>query len=159
MPDHNLVAVVRITIHNIHSCSEERFVITVDNDYNLYFDGVEQTDVPDHDDWHNTDSLDLSRYTRVIALRGNNTLGVAGILASTPDGFILTNSTWKCSNTWYAQWNDVVFNDSSWQPAVEIGLNGSPPWFQISSVHANASWIWNNQGFTDLIIYCRLNLR
>ena len=88
-------------------------MITVDDDYNLYFDGVEQTDVPNHDDWHNTDSLDLSRYTTMIAVKANNTLSAAGILASTPDGFLLTNSSWKCSNTLYAQWNDVVFDDSA----------------------------------------------
>ena len=141
------------------SIAAKRFVITCDNDYKLYFDGVEQTNVPNHANWGSTDTVDLPASTRVIAVEGiNSAPGYAGILASTTDGVILTNSAWRCSNILSVSWADVDFDDSSWTPAVDIGQNGVSPWGPVSSIKSNAMWIWNNQQVTDLTIYCRLDL-
>ena len=140
-------------------------MITVDNEYSLYFDGKEQTNLQNNNKWEKTDSLNLPGNTRVIAVMASNWLddgnvGPAGILASTKDGFILTNSTWKCSNTSNDSWTNVGFDDSSWQQAVEIGPKGYKTWVhgQISAIDENAKWIWYGTEHVKETIYCRRNL-
>ena len=141
------------------SIAAKRFVITCDNDYKLYFDGVEQTNVPNHANWgRHGHGRSSSKHTSDRCGRINTAPGFAGILASTTDGVILTNSTWRCSNISSVSWADVDFDDSSWTPAVDIGQNGVGPWGPVSSINGNAMWIWNNRQFTDLTIHCRLDL-
>ena len=124
--------------------------------YKLYFDGVEQTNRMIRDS-QKTDVYFLPAVTKVVAVEGRIAGSKPGIIAS--DGVLLTNSSWRCSNTTANNsWIGVKFNDSSWMSATEIGRNGIAPWNLLYNIKANASWIWNSNAsvVTNATAYCRL---
>jgi len=97
--------------------------------------------------------------TSVIAVKATDLHVVGGILASTVDGSILTNSSWKCTNVYYDGWQLVNFDDSSWPSAYAIALHQTLPWTLVPGIKTNAYWIWTPkyQG-GDLVVYCRKDL-
>ena len=142
------------------------FNITVDNDYKLYFDGVEQYNLSNHADWGTLDSVTLPRNTSVIAIEGINFGGVpapscgnpAGIIASSTGGFLRTDSRWKCSATLFDSWSSVGFDDSKWSAASVIGPHGIGPWHDIPGMSPGAFWIWDGNPILGPSTYCRRNL-
>ena len=130
--------------------------ITVDNQMRLYVDGTEKTGLVNANDWMKADTVDLPLNARVIAVQGTDLHVVGGILASTDDGSILTDSSWKCTNVLYKGWQLVDFDDSSWPSAYAISLHQTTPWTLVPGIKTNAYWIWTPkyQG-GDLVVYCR----
>ena len=133
--------------------------ITVDDAFVLYIDGVEQPNLPNHGNWGATDTIEIPDDTEVIAIRAYNTIGIAGILASTSDEYVLTNSTWKCTNNGHDDWMSVFYNDESWQNAISHASNGQGPWGPRPGISPKSKWIWTpSHTQKGLTIYCRLRL-
>jgi hypothetical protein len=82
---------------------------------------------------------------------------VAGFLASTSDGLLLTDSSWKCtSQPQTAGWADPNFNDNSWPAAVMVSPNRSPDVHGIiAEINSNAYWIWAADSGSSGTVYCR----
>ena len=153
------------TCHEYSFSEDLVFIVTADNDYKLYFDGVEQTNLTNHATWEITDSVILPRNTSLIVIQGINGEGIpagcgnaAGIIASSTDGSILTDSRWKCSATLFDSWTSVGFDDSNWSSAGPIGPNGIAPWNARPNINASAFWIWNAKPYIGAKTYCRLNI-
>lgn len=89
---------------------------------------------------------------------------VAGLLASTSDGRLLTNSLWKCTTQPTAtNWMSPTYNDSMWPAAVVAAPHSSSDIHRvIAGISTNASWIWTvNNGYgrgIDTSVYCRFTL-
>ena len=130
----------------------------------LYLNGVNVT-VPNFDNWPVVKSVPIPSSTQVIAVKGTDYGVVAGILASSSDGRILTSSNWKCTyNTPPSTWTAVGYDDSLWPAAVESYQNvNAPDWGTLSGISPSAWWIWtgprdsNGAGFHS-IAYCRYTL-
>ena len=159
----HLLSVATSTTVSQFSCLRRNLSVTVDDQLRLYIDGFEITGLPNVNIWNQPDVVDLPCTTRLIAIRGGNLGGAAGILASTDDDYVLTNSSWKCSNISHPGWEEIDFDDSAWLSAIEYGRNGEGVWGVIPGISSNAEWIWLRQ-FTsaqepmDNDVYCRKNL-
>ena len=78
-------------------------------------------------------------------------------VTNTPRGFLLTSSvvvsdeTWRCSDSEEGQWSDVTFDDSHWPQAHVTDATS------IDGASARAKWIWSEN--TDAqTVYCRKRL-
>ena len=145
------------------SCLERNLSITVDDILKLYYDGVEITDLPNSELTHEVDVVELPCTTRLIAVHGRQgpAKQFAGIIASTDDEFVLTNTSWKCLNVSQPGWEEIDFDDSDWLLAIEYDNKKQ------SEISSNASWIWLRQWNSltnstyeemDLEVYCRKRL-
>ena len=135
--------------------------ITADNNLTLYIDGVLQQSLPQSSNWPVADLVQLPVGTRSIAVYAVDWGVIAGILASSDDDSILTNSNWKCTNVFHNNWMSAGFVDSSWPSATQICANGEGIWGLINGISRKAYWIWtpnyiSNNG--DRSVYCRLNI-
>jgi len=138
-----------------------RLSLTVDSYVReLYIDGVRgpQYKLPNAFNWPVPDVIPISRSARTIAVFAEDHLRVtAGVLASTPNGLV-TDSSWKCTNTFQTGWYLPNFDDSAWPAAVTGNNPGGTRGF-ISSIGTNAQWIWTrmwgNQRHWDQYVYCR----
>lgn len=146
-------------------CPTRSLSITVDNYMILYLDGVQQSGLPNANDWTKADTVLLPWNTRVIAVQGTDDRRVrAGILASTGDGYILTNSSWKCTSVYYVGWETVTYDDSAWPAAYVSGIHQTYPcpWQIVPDIRLDAYWIWTNKYESsdggDVVVYCRLKI-
>lgn len=103
-----------------------------------------------------TNHVNIPGYTQVIAIKGYDTGGDKGIIASLDNGMV-TDSSWKCTATAETGWNEAWFDDSFWPAATVVGSNGGEPWgSKTKNISCNAKWIWSaNNGDT---VYCRTNI-
>ena len=136
----------------------------MDNFLTLYIDGVLQTSLMESSNWQIADSVPLPVGARSIAVHGYDLGVIAGILASSDDDSILTNSNWKCTNVFHDNWMDVDYEDLSWPSATQICVNGVGIWGWIDGISRNAYWIWTPNYISsannwDQSVYCRLNIR
>ena len=88
---------------------------------NLWIDGVEK-----HDGnmaiWHRVSTLVIPKNTRVIAAKCVDIGGGYGLTASVTDSngrdVLVTDESWKCSNTAEAGWETLNFEEgANWKPA------------------------------------------
>ena len=93
----------------------------------------------------------------MIAVHCENYGHNCGMLVHIEPFGIVSDATWKCSDTATPGWTDPSFDDSGWSQAVAIAPNngnGRPACNQITS---SAIWIW----YKDLNApkaYCRFNM-
>lgn len=135
--------------------------IDTDDSYRLYLDGSKINGLIYNDkfngsfvDQYPADSVSLPYTTKVIAVEGSNAKSYGGILASTDDGYILTNSSWKCTDNRVIGWQKVGFDDSLWPPANQTITR---PFTQ--GIRSDAFWIWTTKYYYgDSDVFCRLNL-
>jgi putative heme-binding domain-containing protein len=116
-----------------------KLVATCDNQFTLYIDGKE---VASGIGWESPVQKDVSALfvsakpaKHVIAVRGRNTEGAAGLLAritfeskGAKPVVLVTDSTWKAAEKGGRDWQSVAFDDASWKPATAIGKLGTAPW-------------------------------
>ena len=92
----------------------------------VYFDGREQQVFGmESGDWKNGYTIQVPSDLQVIGIKSNATpstwSGNFGIIAWTNDDYILTNSSWKCTNQVPGtSWTDVCYDDTNWQTASEV---------------------------------------
>src|SRR5439155_17005148 len=69
------------------------------------------------------------------------------------DQFLISDSSWKQTQTFTASWTDLTFNDSSWPNAVEETAFGGSPWFNSPPMlpACTAQWIrwWDSRSSGD----------
>ena len=80
-----------------------------------------------------------------------NNVGSGGIIAQFLNSRLITDSSWKCSNTSALYWSTSRFNSDTWPEAYVIGEHGISPWYTVEGIDTAAMWIWtpNWQGGTD----------
>lgn len=134
-------------------------VSACDDIHIVYGDGVQEGH---SESWKDTRVSTLRTMIKTLAIECKNKGGPHGLLASTPDGRILTNTTWKCSTQYQEGWNKYGFDDSQWNDAVIIDNNVSPAthgWKARPDIRNDAKWIAAAKtvpaGATS---YCRLDL-
>lgn len=98
--------------------------ITVDDVLaEIYFDGVLYTgSLPNRAIFNVKDQIDLSVPPSLIAVKAKDLGGLYGILAHDSEGHI-TDASWKCTDTFYADWALATYDDSAWPVAVTKGTN------------------------------------
>ncbi len=93
--------------------------------------------------WQQIEVKDLSSFTfngrNVVAVEGvNGGNDKAGLLVKivieTPKGVkeVVSDATWKQSETAAAGWLDAKFADKEWQPAVVVAKLGGAPWTKVT---------------------------
>jgi hypothetical protein len=92
---------------------------------------------------------------QVFAIAAESSSSTASIIAQIDHcGFtILTNPAWKChgaegggASSLDAAWYRRDFDDTSWQWAVDGGINGVEPWGTQHGISAHSRWIWPRVG-------------
>ncbi|KAF7353670.1 hypothetical protein MVEN_01051900 [Mycena venus] len=136
-------------------------IMTVDNGFTLYVNGVEQGT---GGDFRYAQRFCVALYPclNVFAVTGVNAAtspNPAGLLAAIQitysDGTtstIVSDTTWRASITVPTGYEQLSFDDNSWKPAVAEGAYGVAPWGQIPIPSdppvlslTNANWIWTNE--------------
>ena len=95
--------------------------------------------------------------TEVIGIKCEDEVGLGMVLASFSNGQV-TDSSWKCSNTYFPGWSTPGFDASTWERAYEIAKNiDGAPWNHISGILNNAEYIWtrNWDRHGKDTVYCR----
>ena len=125
----------------------------------VYGDGTQEGN---QDNWKGTLTSTLPTISKTIAVSCFNKGGPAGFIGSTPDGRILTNSTWKCSTVYEDGWNKFGFDDSQWSNAVIVDTNNDPMthgWKNRPDINSKALWISAAENIpANSTSYCRLDL-
>jgi hypothetical protein len=125
----------------------------------VYGDGVREAH---SEHWKTIRTSTPRTMIKTLAIECKNKGGPSGLIASTPDGRILTNSTWKCSTTYEENWNIYGFDDSHWNNAVVIDNNVHPKthgWTVREGIRSDAQWIAAADTIpAGVTSYCRLDL-
>lgn len=132
--------------------------ITVDDHMVLFFDGVQQVNLPNIDTATVPDTIALPNNVSTIMVQGSSNGNYAGILGSDQDGRVTTSSVWKCTTTYDNGWLNSAYDDSSWPKATAIVANdGTKYWSIINGIRTEAKWIWspNYLAGGDNNVYCR----
>lgn len=123
--------------------SEARFILTADDQFTLYINGVKKAESPQTPDaWNQPQVVEINNlaageHCLAISVK-NNTVGPAGLtgkfMAITDTDnvqhFILTDGGWKTSKTEVSGWMNPGFDDSAWKPANVLAYMGqtNTPW-------------------------------
>jgi hypothetical protein len=108
-------------------------------------------------------TVPLQHGANVVAIRGTDAGGVAGLLAdlSWDGSTAVTDTGWKVSPTLIPGWESVGFDDSSWSFATSYGVYGVAPWLTRVvgfSTSSTAQWIWTDNNTDDDSAYLRYNI-
>jgi len=130
----------------------------------VYFNGIQvpNSSMPYAADINRVDTVAMPTTTSVIAIKLANVILTAGFQASTSNGCVATNTTWRCTtDTPPTNWYTVGYNDSNWPHAFDYnGYGGSNFNAQFTGLFSSAStWIWtSNQTIENQVIYCRFQV-
>ena len=113
-----------------------------DNSADVYADGDFLMKIPDY---LSTYTATLPNNTRLLSVKAINSRAIHGFIIKLSNGFV-TDTHWRCSNTYNDNWNKLSFNDDEWQPAKKVTL----PWDHGLDP---AEFIWAKT-YTK-IVYCR----
>jgi len=108
-------------------------------------------------------SVPLQAGTNVVAIKGTNSGGAAGLLAelSWGEGTAVTDTAWKVSASAGFGWETIGFDDSAWSIATSYGFYGASPWLQRVvgfPINSPAQWIWTEDNFSDSNAYVRYTI-
>ena len=95
-----------------------------------------------------TSTATLPDNTRLLAVRATNTGAGYGFIIKLSNGFV-TDTHWRCSNTYNNNWNKLSLNDDEWQPARVLSW---PPYWTPHGLDP-AEFIWAER-YTP-VVYCR----
>jgi hypothetical protein len=140
-----------------------KLLITADNQYRLYFNGIY---IGSDTRWEDAETyiLILRPGKNVIAIEAINTGMAAGLLVygEYSGGRIYSNSSWKYSLTEQSGWQSLEFDDLAWSNAIENASYGSGVW---ANYHwgivdnfpniTKAKWIWSKDNMKDTKVYFR----
>ena len=131
---------------------------TCDDRMSVYVDGEYQY-AANLDTYNVQSTIVIPKTFRVIAIKCVDMGGGDGLLASAEnhlgDLVLLSDTTWKCSDTLEQGWEQDNFNASSenWKPAIDIGPKS---WSVSGQISSYASWIWTEKRVNT--IYCRAEM-
>ncbi len=115
--------------------------IAADNTATVFVNGREVGH--SHDSWKTRDVFDVSRQlvagANVVAVAIANEGTAAGLATSLNVSFdsgqplnVLTDDTWKASQSAPSGWQNAAYDDTAWVGAKEVAKVGEGPWGQIS---------------------------
>ena len=133
--------------------SEITAAINCDDNMTVYGDGIEIG--KGNGLWLTSQRYNFSRTTKVVAIKGVNFGGLAGIIGSFSNRLLTDGASWRCTNKLVTGWNTAGFDDSSWPAAV---VESHPAIVHGPKVAAGAKWIWTDSVANDMIIYCRAEM-
>jgi Domain of unknown function (DUF1929) len=140
-----------------------QIIITCDDGYDMYFNGSYRGS---GSDWRQvqTYNLTLQPGKNVVAIRGVDVGGVAGLLAEllVAGQRFGSNTTWKVSLTAPPNWTDVNFDDSGWADATDYGPHGIGPWGENVGGFPDpgstpARWIWSSNNDAHDVVFFRVS--
>ena len=103
--------------------------------------------------WEETERFILAGDTKVVTIKGDNTGGPGGILASFSNG-VVTNGTWQCADMRSCTATDCE-NSVTWQDATTYGVNTNHPiWNTRPYIDSTAQWIWVDNQFAGRV-WCK----
>lgn len=126
-----------VTIPGDRKIRRARFLITVDDEYDLYVNGQR---VVGGNEWKSSQEADVASRlvagANCLAVRATNTSpGPAGVVGKLVVDFeqgeplvARIDTTWKSAAQEAPGWTSAKFDDSKWQPAVAITKMGEVPW-------------------------------
>ena len=97
-----------------------------------------------------------------LAVDVENMNGCGSFMGQTSTG-VVTDTTWKCTTTYYVGWNEVLFDDSDW-PNATAHVNNVPGYCSLAYLSINPCYSSDNQwiGVADRNFvshfYCRKRL-
>lgn len=100
----------------------------------------------------------IDKNAQVIAIEGQTDDDTkAGIIVSTNDDFIVTDTSWKCTNVKDDGWVDIDFDDSAWPSAVEVANKDLAGSHRDKKFSNRAMFIWTakRSDAYDKTVYCR----
>jgi hypothetical protein len=134
-------------------------IVTADNGYDFYFNGIYRGSGAD---WTHAQSYNLPIQTgkNVVAIKGIDAGWIGALLAELQlSGQRIGSAVnWKVSVNAPANWADVNFDDSGWANATEYGSYGVGPWgtgVSGMAVDTPARWIWSSNNDADDVVYVR----
>ena len=97
----------------------------------------------------------------MLAVDVNNVILCGSFIAQTSTG-VVTDTTWKCTTTYYAGWNEISFDDSNW-PNATAHVNNVPGYCSLvlpinSCCSSNNQWIGVADRYYLGHFYCRKRL-
>lgn len=113
--------------------------------------------LPNGDVYSSPDTVDLPDTTSLIAVEVSGAPEYPDFIASTADGYILTNTSWKCTDAYSSDWPLRGFDDSLWPAAgCSLAYSSDP----VAGIRQDACWIWSEiYQQKDKHNYCRLNIK
>jgi hypothetical protein len=110
--------------------------LTADNLYKVYLNGTSiGASHANPDMWSSPKRFDLSKHLKpgrnLLALEASNTAaGPAGLILKVngKKSDVVSDRSWKASNTLQKGWQLPGFNDEQWRQALVLGDYGMPPW-------------------------------
>lgn len=153
--------------HSSPSCSDKgttssiQFNVTCDDYLTVYVDGKLLGEGNTGIKSRGFRQYEIQQGSQVVALKckGKPPPWEKAILGSLGNGLVTDNS-WKCTNSVSLGWNMRNYQDDSWPMAASHGPNSAQtfPWGDFDSIDSNALWIWTNDNVNDFEVYCRLNI-
>lgn len=138
-----------------------QFNVTCDNYLSVYVDGNLLGEGETHITSARFHQYKVHPGSHVIALRckGKSPPFVKAIIGSLSNG-VVTDNTWKCTNSFSQGWNMRNYPDESWPMAASYGTNSPStlPWGYFEGIEPKAAWIWTNDNTGDVEVYCRRNI-
>ena len=105
--------------------------------------------------WTETERFSLPGDTKVVTIKGDNSVAGGGILASFSNG-VVTDGTWQCADMSSCTTTDCE-NSVTWQGAKTYGINGEnpPPWNRrLNDIDSTAQWIWVGYSNAEMV-WCK----
>lgn len=101
-------------------------------------------------------SGDIADTTSVLAVKCIYSVAVVRRLLVSVPGILISDSTWKCSNTYTIGWANTTFDDNQWSQAHVLGTNWGPvgQLNQDSVLPNYTRWLWTDNQ-QDGTVYCR----
>jgi hypothetical protein len=125
--------------------------LTADDNARIYVNG-EQIGETTTDQWSTTVRIPIAgdiascQSKTVYAIDAQDSAGAAGIIATINhcgESISTQPARWKCNAACPDGWEGLDFDDSSWEVAVDGGINGdTAPQWERSDVADEAHWIW-----------------
>lgn len=148
-----------LLLGNTNVAEKITLTVSADNSEEVYFNGVF---VGSSNNWNKATSytLTLPEGTNVIAIKAQDSDGIAALIAQIKQDDITTDSdeSWKVSTTYQDGWEQNDFDDTSWQFATSYGVYGVSPWLnKVSGLASDstAQWIWSADNDGDNTVYFR----
>ena len=132
---------------------------------NVYIDGQAMasisTSLMGEEHWHNNVNKDM----QIMAVECEGNIGFAGFIAYAGD-VLISDGSWKCSETEEDNWYQMDFNDSEWNNAFKIERNypethryfDNPIRDHDGNYPESAWWLWSSRIYDPAevsVIYCR----
>ena len=136
-----------------------QFHIRVDDTSTLYVNGQQVGEtVPDQ--WQEVVTFEFNQpctSSTVYAIDGSDAYGVSAFIGDINhcgEEIQTIPTRWRCSTECPDGWELLNFDDSSWEYAVDAGINGVDPWGP-TDVSPDAHWIWTQDTSNDDRACCR----